>query len=87
MIIDRQKEYGPWDMNAESTQGMLRVLKCGTKFNTLSDVHKESIHMILHKISRMCCGNSNNVDNAVDLAGYSMRLQEYIEEVNNEEGK
>lgn len=83
--VDRQSEYGAWTTNAEATQAMLDALSDHTSYETMSATHKETIHMILNKISRMCCGNPNHIDNAVDIAGYATRLQEYIEDMINNE--
>ena len=57
----------------------------GAAKSDLSPMHREAMHMIFHKIARMCSGDSYYADNPHDIAGYATLLEEYINEVNDDE--
>ncbi len=76
--INKDEKYGGIEDNSILTNNLMDVLKQSKGFINLSKVHEEVLHMIMHKISRMVCGDCNYVDNATDIAGYATRLEEYI---------
>ena len=80
----RASKYGSVSDNAKVTQSLMRVIKDSPRYAELTDVHLETLHMICHKIARMVCGDYMYNDNPHDIAGYATLLEEYINEVNNE---
>jgi len=82
ILEERGSRYGSMEINAMTTQALMRVIKNTPSYDNLSSSHIECIHMIFHKISRMVCGDPMYVDNAVDMEGYSRLLKEYIENKN-----
>jgi len=80
----RTNKYGSIADNAKVTQSLMKVIKQSPMHAELTDVHVESLHMIFHKIARMVCGDCMYNDNPHDIAGYATLLEEYINEVNNE---
>jgi hypothetical protein len=74
----RGSKYGTMENNANVTQLLMRVLKTGTSYESLDDMHLEVLHMIMHKISRMVNGDPDYVDNPHDIAGYAVLLENYL---------
>lgn len=69
IIEDRNSKYGGFD-NVSNLNQEFRdlVLKRGSKLNA---VQEEALLMIMHKISRILCGDPNYEDNWVDIQGYA----------------
>jgi hypothetical protein len=78
-VEQRGNKYGSIEENSIMTQALMDVITSNTFKGKLSDVHKECLHMIFHKISRMCIGDPYYADNAHDIAGYATLLEQYIE--------
>lgn len=70
LLAERAKTHGSFTTHAETTQKLKCVIHT-SKFDTLSDRHKEALHMILHKIGRIMAGNPNFHDHWDDIAGYA----------------
>lgn len=73
--------YGSFQEQASMTQALLEVLAANERFADLPAVHKEALHMILHKIARMVCGDPFYWDTVHDIGGYAKLLEEYIKKV------
>ncbi len=80
-LTQRGNRYGSFEDNAELTQSLMELVESKRK---LPHTHKEAIHMIFHKISRIVCGDLWYADNAHDIAGYATLLEEHINQFNNE---
>jgi hypothetical protein len=74
----RGNTYGPFDHNARVTQAMFLIALSGIRASDLNHVHKEAIHMICHKISRITNGDPNYADSWDDIAGYAKLVSDYI---------
>lgn len=83
-LEQRGNRYGTFEDNARLTQALMN-LALGCSKTELSPMHKEALHMIFHKIARMCSGDQWYADNPHDIAGYATLLEEYINEVNEDE--
>jgi hypothetical protein len=77
-LKDRGSRYGSMEGNAKVAQGLLRVIEQAPTFDQWSDCHKETVHMIFHKIARMCNGDPNYVDNVHDIVGYGKLLEDHL---------
>lgn len=70
-LAQRQKTHGSFTDHSKSSQDLKKVLKQGKNWNNLSDVQKEALEMIVHKIARVLSGNPNEPDHWHDIGGYS----------------
>ena len=78
VLNERGAVYGKMEDNARVTQQLMDVVMSGANAKALTPMHKECLHMVLHKISRMVNGNVMYVDNATDMVGYSRLLEEWL---------
>ena len=77
ILAERGKEYGSFEDNAATTQKLCSVaLDFGLN---LENLHKEAIHMVMHKISRIVCGNPNHIDSWQDISGYAQCVVNALE--------
>lgn len=69
----RGQRYGTFAGNAEVTQDFKRLLNghLAKRGKALSDVQREALEMIFHKISRIINGDPNYDDSWADIAGYA----------------
>jgi len=79
-LQERGGKYGRMEDNARVTQKLMGVLREESGYDNLSMMHKECLHMIMHKISRMMCGDPWYADNAHDIVGYAKLLEDYQNE-------
>jgi hypothetical protein len=83
-LNNRASSYGSFEDNAKITQGLIEILQSAPNYYRLGQIHKESVHMICHKLARMVCGDVNYSDNPRDIAGYATLLMEYLEKKEKE---
>ncbi len=82
-LKERGSRYGEMEDNAELTQELMAVIKSrGKTTDEWTRMHWECVHMIMHKISRMACGDTRYADNPHDICGYAKLLEEYLEKLN-----
>jgi len=67
----RNRSHGNFADGAAVTQGIMRILQGTTRWVGLSDVKKEALHMIVHKVHRITTGDSEHVDHWDDIGGYA----------------
>ena len=79
MLHERKESYGTFMENARFIQFVMRELERTPNWKSMTTVHKEAIHMILHKLARLCCGSEWHEDSAKDIVGYSRLLYNWIE--------
>lgn len=77
-LKERGSRYGTFEENAEVTQKLLDILLTAPSSGKLTVMHKEILHMICHKMSRMVCGDPMYVDNVHDIIGYAKGLEDYL---------
>lgn len=78
LLAERQKTHGEYAEHARCTQELLRVLQSERGWPTLSDIQKESLHMICHKMGRVVTGNPDIADHWDDMAGYATLISQRI---------
>jgi hypothetical protein len=71
LLAEREKTHGPYAVKAEIIQELKRVMGAYPGWHALSDVQKESLDMIVHKIGRILSGDPNVADHWDDIAGYA----------------
>lgn len=57
----------------------LKTAVARTTAGKFTPVQREAIHMILHKIARIACGNPNEPDHWVDIAGYATLVADRLQ--------
>ena len=77
-LQERGSRYGTFSDNAKTTQALMVVLMEGATAETLKPQHLEALHMICHKMARIVNGDTMWADNAHDIAGYAVLLEEWI---------
>jgi len=77
-LEDRGSLYGKFTDNAEVCQKLLEVIEKAPSYSKLSRLHKESYHMIFHKIARSVCGDPNHIDNIHDIIGFAKLLEDFL---------
>lgn len=82
-LKERKANYGLLKDNARITQSLLRVIEAEKGWSKLTDTHRETYHMIFHKISRSLCGDAMYPDNPHDIAGYATLLEKFLLDVDN----
>lgn len=78
LLAERQKTHGEYGEHARCTQEILRVLQAERGYPTLTDMQKESLHMIAHKMGRIVTGNPNIEDHWDDIAGYAVLISQRL---------
>ena len=78
-LVERGSRYGDFKDVATCTQDIIDSMQlCG--YDRLPDVHKEALHMIASKISRILNGDPNYIENWHDIAGYAQLVENYLNE-------
>lgn len=78
ILNEREKTHGSFDDHARITQRLKAViaeelfLRAERGQTPLSDMQRESIDMIEHKIGRILAGNPSEPDHWNDIAGYAV---------------
>lgn len=85
VLEQRHGRYGKFIDNANVTNALYEIVE--PWIHNDDPYIKEGIHMILHKLSRIACGDKTYTDNWVDIIGYSQCVLDIIkhdEVLNNE---
>lgn len=78
ILVERGKTHGDFSDNARVAQDLKRIVHSQVGWDKLTDVQREALHMILHKIGRIIAGNPNVNDHWDDIAGYAKLVSERI---------
>lgn len=79
LLAERRNTHGEYADHARCTQAILRACQAEKNWPILSDIMKESIHMIAHKLGRIVSGTPDVADHWADIAGYAVLVQHRIE--------
>jgi hypothetical protein len=80
-ILDaRAKTHGNFKTNALISQGIKQDMMLGMVWDELPLDHKEALHMIALKISRICSGQATHKDHWDDIAGYATLVANTLED-------
>jgi hypothetical protein len=71
LLVDRNKTHGSFAENAAYSQQIKRLFHSAPCWNGLHDAHKEALHMIALKLSRILSGQEDFEDHWADMEGYS----------------
>lgn len=78
ILAERGKTHGDFTDNARVMQSLKRIVHAEAGWDKLTDVQREALHMILHKVGRIISGNPNTHDHWDDIAGYAKLASERI---------
>lgn len=70
ILEERLKTHGDFTDVANTSTAFKNTLRASKNWNQLTDIQKESLEMVLHKVSRILNGDPNNVDHWQDIIGY-----------------
>lgn len=79
MLEGRATRYGTFDGHARISQALKRAMQDSPNWSKLTDVQKEGLEMVQHKIARMLNGDPSYLDNIVDIVGYSTLVKDVME--------
>ena len=71
LLAERGKTHGDFTYHAQVTQELKAVMN-EHGLAKLSEVQREALEMIQHKIGRILAGDPNFKDHWIDISGYSM---------------
>ena len=71
ILSERHHTHGDFTDNARTAQQLKAVARAGVKWSEMTDVEREAIEMILHKIARAVNGNPHFQDHYDDMVGYA----------------
>ena len=76
-LAERGKTHGDFTNHAQVTQELKAVMK-EHGLGKLSDVQREALEMIQHKIGRILAGNPDHKDHWDDIAGYAKLVSDRL---------
>ena len=71
ILKEREKTHGDFRDHAYYTQTLKSVIRESPNYDRMSEVQKEALDMIVHKIGRILAGNPDYKDHWVDIEGYA----------------
>lgn len=79
-LEERGNRYGTFKGHSELSQGLMRLIDTHLALNskTLSDVHREALTMICHKMARIVNGDPDYDDSWRDVAGYATLVVKHL---------
>ena len=78
LLEERGKTHGEYSEHAYCTQSIMRALQTQRNWDKLSDIQKETLHMIAHKLGRIVTGDPNIKDHYDDIAGYAVLVSQRL---------
>ena len=70
ILVERGKTHGNFKDQAWVAQELKACAENGPNWLLMTADKREAIHMVLHKISRIVCGDSELEDHYLDIIGY-----------------
>lgn len=82
VLAERGVKYGAFIGVADVAQQLKAVVKemLDMRDKTLLHDQQEALDMIFHKVARIVNGDSNYVDNWIDIAGYAQLVADRLNE-------
>jgi len=76
----RETTHGSFRMKSAFIQNIMKNISELSTYKDMTPDQKESIHMILVKLSRIIYGNPNHKDHWDDIAGYAELISETLKD-------
>lgn len=70
-LKQRNSTHGDFWVQARVAQNLKSTARLGDSWSSMTGAQREAIDMILHKVSRIVCGNSSFDDHWLDIQGYA----------------
>jgi hypothetical protein len=81
ILKEREETHGDFEIKSIWIQEIMENLVGLDSWEDMSADQRESIHMILVKLSRILYGDPNHVDHWDDIAGYATLVSERLKDV------
>lgn len=78
LLTKRGQVHGDFTDHARITQNLKNVMAFEPSYRDLTDVARESLEMIQHKIGRILAGDPNHQDHWDDIAGYARLVSQRL---------
>ena len=78
IISERGASYGDFTVQGVIAQDLKSYVRALPNWERMEPHQRESMEMILHKISRIMNGDPNHLDSWVDIAGYAQIVADRI---------
>ena len=79
ILAERGSRYGTFENHARISQALKRAMHDSPNWSKLTDVQKEGLEMIQHKVARMLNGDPSYIDNIIDVVGYATLVKDVME--------
>lgn len=79
ILAEREKTHGDFKVHSMVSQSLKDCMRRTTGWGSLTHVQREGLEMIMHKISRILCGDSQFKDHYLDVCGYATLVLKEIE--------
>lgn len=79
ILAERGSRYGTFESHARISQALKRAMRESPNWSKLTDVQKEGLEMIQHKVARMLNGDPSYLDNIIDVVGYATLVKDVME--------
>jgi hypothetical protein len=76
LLEQRAKTHGSYDIHANVTQEIKKLFRHNSSHDKFSDIQRESLDMIAHKLGRIIAGDPDFRDHWQDISGYAMLVAE-----------
>ena len=78
LLQERSKTHGDFTEHARLTQALKAVWVSAPSYIQTTDIEREAVEMILHKIGRIGAGNPHYQDHWDDIAGYAKLVSQRL---------
>ena len=78
LLVERGKTHGDFRDHARITQELKAIMRVERGWGKLTDMERESLEMVVHKIGRILAGNPHFRDHWDDIAGYARLVAERL---------
>lgn len=79
LLSARGKQHGPFEKHAAFSQALKRAMQDPTgNWPSLSEIQREALEMIQHKVGRILAGDANHKDHWDDICGYAKLVSDRI---------
>lgn len=79
ILQERGTTHGDFTDNAHIAQCLKAIVKAGKHYDKRTEVEREAIDMICHKLARWVSAEKYHRDNPVDIGGYSQLVVERLD--------
>ena len=79
MIRQKEAAYGGMHRQGELSQELKGVLHDHEGWHKLTGGQQEALDMVMHKVSRIVCGDNLYIDSWRDIAGYAQVIVDALE--------